>query len=59
MYFVYILKSKKDKSLYVGYTNNIEHRLEEHNKGAVNYTKDSLLGKLYIMKLLNLLKTHE
>jgi predicted GIY-YIG superfamily endonuclease len=36
MYFVYILKSKKDESLYVGYTNCIERRLEEHNKGAVD-----------------------
>ena len=40
MYHVYILKSKKDNSLYVGYTNNIERRLQEHNRGLVEYTKN-------------------
>jgi len=39
MYQVYILKSKKDNSLYVGYTNNIERRLNEHNTGQVKYTE--------------------
>jgi putative endonuclease len=42
MYFVYILQSKRNKSFYVGYTNNIERRLKEHNEGAVDCTKDSL-----------------
>ncbi len=40
MYHVYILKSKKDNSLYVGYTNDVQRRLQEHNKGQVAYTKD-------------------
>ncbi|MFH1655826.1 MAG: GIY-YIG nuclease family protein [Candidatus Omnitrophota bacterium] len=39
MYQVYILKSKKDNLLYVGYTNNIERRLKEHNDGKVKYTE--------------------
>ena len=38
MYFVYILKSKKDSSLYCGYTKDIGARLEEHNRGNVTYT---------------------
>lgn len=40
MYFVYILKCK-DGSLYVGCTNNIEKRLEQHNrsKSGAHYTK--------------------
>ena len=33
MYFVYILKSEKDNSLYIGKTNNLERRLTEHNSG--------------------------
>lgn len=39
-YFVYILKCA-DKSLYVGSTNNLEHRLKEHNnsKKGAHYTK--------------------
>jgi len=39
MYHVYIIKSKEDNSLYVGYTNDIERRLQEHNSGRVGYTK--------------------
>ena len=33
MYYVYLLKSKKDNSLYLGYSNNIKRRLLEHNLG--------------------------
>lgn len=39
MYYVYILRSKKDNSFYIGYTNNVERRLQEHNIGSVEYTK--------------------
>lgn len=39
MYYVYILQSLIDKKLYVGYTNNIERRFAEHNKGLVSVTK--------------------
>jgi len=38
MYKVYILKSKKDNKRYVGYSNDIERRLKEHNKGEVRST---------------------
>lgn len=40
MYFVYILECV-DTSLYVGCTNNIERRLQEHNhsKYGAHYTK--------------------
>jgi len=37
-YFVYILYSEKFEKFYVGQTNNIESRLEKHNKGLVNST---------------------
>ena len=33
MYFVYILKSKSTGRHYVGYTNNLQRRLKEHNNG--------------------------
>ena len=39
MYFVYILQSAKDKSYYIGYTNNIDDRIYEHNFGRTGYTK--------------------
>lgn len=39
-YFVYILRCK-DRTLYVGYTNNIQKRLKSHNesKRGAHYTK--------------------
>ena len=39
MYYVYILRSKKDRQFYVGYTNNLKQRFELHNKGMVESTK--------------------
>lgn len=39
MYFVYILKSKKFKKLYLGYTNDLRKRLKEHNQGLAKATR--------------------
>jgi putative endonuclease len=39
LYYVYILKSKKDNNLYIGSTNDLERRIDEHNKGLVFSTK--------------------
>ena len=39
MYFVYILKSEKNGEFYIGSTNNIKKRLEEHNSGREKATK--------------------
>ncbi|MBP9815571.1 MAG: GIY-YIG nuclease family protein [Candidatus Levybacteria bacterium] len=39
MYFVYLLKSHKDGSFYIGSTGSIEVRLDKHNKGYSKYTK--------------------
>jgi putative endonuclease len=39
MFYLYILKSKKDESLYIGSTNNLRRRLFEHNNGKSKYTK--------------------
>ena len=33
MYYVYVLLSQKDKNLYIGFTENIQQRLDEHNAG--------------------------
>lgn len=40
MFFVYILQSLKDKSLYVGFTENLNNRLEDHNAGNNISTKN-------------------
>ncbi len=39
MYFVYALKSLSRNYIYVGLTNNIERRFQEHNKGLNKTTK--------------------
>ena len=39
MYYVYILKSLRNKSLYIGYTVDLKKRLEEHNDGKNISTK--------------------
>ncbi len=40
MWYVYILKSARDKKLYIGSTDNINRRLLEHNSGEVEATKN-------------------
>jgi len=40
MQYVYVLGSEKDREKYVGYTKNLKLRLELHNKGLVNSTKN-------------------
>ncbi len=37
-YFVYILKSLSSNKTYVGYTNDIERRIKEHNSGKSSFT---------------------
>ena len=39
MYYVYILQSKKDKSIYIGSTKDLKNRLAMHNGGKVKSTK--------------------
>lgn len=38
-YVVYVLKSLKDRKTYVGYTNNLVRRLQEHNSKQSLATK--------------------
>lgn len=45
-YYVYVIQSTKDKNFYVGYTNNIKKRIEEHNNGHVESTKSRIPFKL-------------
>ncbi|HEY4486774.1 MAG TPA: GIY-YIG nuclease family protein [Candidatus Paceibacterota bacterium] len=46
MFYLYVLGSKKDKDLYIGSTNNLKKRLEEHNSGKVPATKPRIPFKL-------------
>lgn len=40
MYGVYILRSKKDNTLYTGYSNDVRRRLLEHQNGKVYSTRE-------------------
>lgn len=42
MFFVYILKSKKDGKFYTGSTSDLKRRVKEHNAGKVTSTKHRL-----------------
>ncbi len=46
MYFVYIIKSQKDDSYYIGSTENLEDRLTRHNQSRSKYTKAKIPWKL-------------
>lgn len=46
MYYVYLIQSEKDKSLYIGFCSNIKERLIEHNKGKSTFTKNRRPYKL-------------
>lgn len=39
MYYVYLLKSKKDNRFYIGYSSNLKLRFEQHSNGKVVATK--------------------
>lgn len=39
MFYVYILRSKRDNRLYIGSTNDLRRRIEEHNSGKSVSTK--------------------
>jgi putative endonuclease len=45
-YSVYILKSEKDESFYIGYSEDILKRLEKHNSSKTGYTSTKKPWKL-------------
>ena len=47
MYYVYVLESLKDKSFYVGSTENIKQRLADHNSGKAKYSRSK---RPYVLK---------
>ncbi|MCL4404026.1 GIY-YIG nuclease family protein [Patescibacteria group bacterium] len=46
IYYVYLLKSLKNQSLYIGCTDNLKRRLREHNGGKSYHTKKYLPWQL-------------
>jgi putative endonuclease len=39
VFYVYVLKSQKDKKTYVGFTRDVLKRLDRHNSGKVESTR--------------------
>ena len=47
MYYVYLLQSVSDQSKrYVGFTDNLQARLDQHNAGSSVYTKPYVPWKI-------------
>ncbi|MDD2654205.1 MAG: GIY-YIG nuclease family protein [Candidatus Omnitrophica bacterium] len=42
MFYVYLLKSNRDNNLYIGFTNDLQRRVQEHNGGLVPSTKSRI-----------------
>ena len=42
MFYTYVLKSLKDDKLYIGWSNNLKKRIENHKKELVDATKNRL-----------------
>ncbi len=53
-YYVYVLRSDKDRKLYTGYTKNLKLSFEQHRKGQVESTVGRLpLRLIYYEACLN------
>jgi len=64
MYYVYVLKSEKDETTYIGSTEFLERRIEQHNKGKTKLIKHKLSVVLayyeaYLTKTLALKRKRE
>jgi len=46
MHYVYVLQSQKDKTIYIGNTEDLDKRLLEHNSGKASYTSQRRPFKL-------------
>ena len=46
MFYVYILRSEINRSLYIGYTTNLINRFKNHNSGKSRATKPFIPYKL-------------
>lgn len=46
MHYVYVLRSIKDDSLYIGYTTNLKRRILEHNRQLNFSTKSNAPWKI-------------
>ena len=67
-YYVYVLRSKKDGKFYIGFSQNLKLRFEQHKEGLVESTKhrrpldliyyEGCLSKKDALRREKYLKTH-
>ncbi len=53
MFYTYVLESKRDGKLYIGFTDNLKRRFDEHNNGLVKSTKNRVPFKLVYYEACN------
>ncbi len=46
MFYIYVIKSLKNGSLYIGFANDLKERISKHNSGKSAYTKKHMPWKL-------------
>ena len=56
MYYVYVLQSLKDKKLYIGHTNNLKCRFQDHNSGQGEATKSRAPFRLVYYEACNIIE---
>jgi len=54
MFYTYVLKSLKSGKLYVGYTNNLKNRIQRHDQGLVEATKNGRPWKIIYYEACNI-----
>jgi putative endonuclease len=42
MHYTYLIKSKKDSSVYIGYSADLKNRIKEHNSGKTKSIKHKI-----------------
>lgn len=50
-YYVYVLESQKDGNLYIGVTDNIDRRVQQHNLGKSKSTRPRRPFKLIYFEI--------
>lgn len=56
MFYTYVIQSKKDGKLYVGYAKDLVGRIKEHNNGLVKAIKTRKPFKLLYYESCNILE---
>jgi len=54
MYYTYVLRSEADHNLYIGFTEDLEKRLIQHNEGKVPSTEKRRPFKLIYYEACNI-----